>query len=450
MDHLRGHRARQAGAHCRQRIVEQHRVGRPRRIIAREPDFVDAVVEADDPVRRHRLANPLDEAGREDREALVAAERLRVLDLRPARGQHLLEVPGRGGDDVLLDLPDRVGDVADHLDLREIDRVDRGGVGRDVDDLGAAALHEERRLLDHVVADIDDHIRGLDRLVAEIAGRERRAAQEFGMGLVDHALAELGGDEGYAGLLDELEQHPAGHLAVGAGANDEDRRTRRLQLLDCGPHALFVGERPADEAALQRRRVRLLLGDVLGKFDMGGAGLFLLGEAEGLADPARDIVGAGQLVRELGDRAHHVDHIEDLEAALLRFLDRLLAGDHQDRHAAKLRIGRGGHEIGRARAQGRDADAGLAGVPPVGRGHEAGALLVARQDQLDRGRAREAVEEIQILLAGHAEHIFDAFFLEAVDEQVRSFGHSRWLRSPDGMLGTTRGRADGSLLPSKS
>ena len=32
-------------------------------------------------------------------------------------------------DDVFLDLPDRVGDVADHLDLREIDRVDLGRLG---------------------------------------------------------------------------------------------------------------------------------------------------------------------------------------------------------------------------------------------------------------------------------------------------------------------------------
>ena len=132
--------------------------------------------------------------------------------------------------------------------------------------LGAAALHEEGRLLDHVVADIDDDVGGLDRLVAKIARRQRRAAQELGMGLVDHALAELGRDEGDACLLDELEQHPAGHLAVGAGADHQDRRAGPFQLLDRGTHPLFVGQRPADEAALQRGGVRLLLGDILGKF----------------------------------------------------------------------------------------------------------------------------------------------------------------------------------------
>jgi len=141
--------------------------------------------------------------------------------------------------------------------------------------------------------------------------------------LVDHALAELGGDERDAGLLDQLEEHPAGHLAVGAGTDHQHRRFRRLDPAHCRADRLLVGMGAAHMAALQRHRLRFLLGDVLGEFDMRGAGFFLLGEPEGFADPARNVVGAGELVRILRERAHHVDDVEDLKAALLRLLDRL-------------------------------------------------------------------------------------------------------------------------------
>jgi hypothetical protein len=92
------------------------------------------------------------------------------------------------------------------------------------------------------------------------------------------------------------------------------------------------------------------------------------------------------LVREFGDRGHHRDDVEDLEAALLRFLDRLLAGDHQHRHTAQRGIGGRCDEVGRPRPQSGDADAGLAGVAAIGCGHEARALFMPGQDQLDLGR----------------------------------------------------------------
>jgi hypothetical protein len=44
-------------------------------------------------------------------------------------------------------------------------------------------------------------------------------------------------------------------------------------------------------------------------------------------------------------------------------------------------------EVERARAEGGDADAGAAGQAAVGRGHERSGLLVAGEDELDRGRA---------------------------------------------------------------
>ena len=114
------------------------------------------------------------------------------------------------------------------------------------------------------------------------------------------------------------QQHPPGHLAVGARADHQHRRLGLLDRLDrlrappwARPRGGARGWRAIGAA------VGLLVGDVLGKFEMGRAGLFLLGEAERFAHAARDIVGAGQLVGIFGDRPHHRDHVEDLEAALL-------------------------------------------------------------------------------------------------------------------------------------
>ena len=152
---------------------------------------------------------------------------------------------------------------------------------------------------------------------------------------------------------------------------------------------------------------------------MHRAGLFLFRQAIGFAHAAGNVVPRMQLARVFGNRIHHRDHVEDLELALFRFLDRFLAGDHHHRHAAQLRIGGGGDEIGRAGAERGDADAGLARVAAIGRGHEAGALFVAREHQLDLFGATEAVEEVEVLFAGHTEDIFAALGFEAFDEQVR-------------------------------
>ena len=63
-------------------------------------------------------------------------------------------------DDRLVELPDRIADVADDLVVWKVYLVDLGGIKVDVDDLlPAAADHEERGLLDHIVPDVDDQVR---------------------------------------------------------------------------------------------------------------------------------------------------------------------------------------------------------------------------------------------------------------------------------------------------
>ena len=94
--------------------------------------------------------------------------------------------------EVFVDLPDAIGDVADHFGLWEIDGVDGGGIEVDVDNLAFAFLHKEGRLFDDIVADIDDNIGGLDRAVEEVSGGECSIAEEERVPLIDDAFAHFG------------------------------------------------------------------------------------------------------------------------------------------------------------------------------------------------------------------------------------------------------------------
>ena len=149
---------------------------------------------------------------------------------------------------------------------------------------------------------------------------------------------------------------------------------------------------------------------------------------------SRTIVGNGvradDLPRHLGQRRHAGDDVDDLEARLLAGHDPLLAGDHDHRHGAELGVGGAGREIERAGAERRDANARLAGQPAVGRRHERRRLLVAGQDQLDR-RAAQRFDDVEVLLAGHAENPLDALVLERGDQQVRALCHVNVPLSPE-------------------
>ncbi|MNH22992.1 hypothetical protein D3C79_828700 [compost metagenome] len=124
----------------------------------------------------------------------------------------------------------------------------------------------------------------------------------------------------------------------------------------------------------------------------------------------------------LGDGVHHAAHVDDLEAALLGLLDRLLTGDHHHRHAAQIGVRTGGDQVGRARAEGRQADASLAGQAAVGGGHEARRLLVAGEHQLDL-RLAQGFEQVEVFLTGNAEYILDTFVFQALHNDIGGLGH---------------------------
>ena len=99
-------------------------------------------------------------------------------------------------------------------------------------DLEATFVHEKRRFLDHIVADIDDQIGRRSRIVDGVVVRKRRGAHVAGMSLVDHALAHLGADERNAGQFDELFEHVARALAVRACPDEQQWILRLFDHLD--------------------------------------------------------------------------------------------------------------------------------------------------------------------------------------------------------------------------
>ena len=153
---------------------------------------------------------------------------------------------------------------------------------------------------------------------------------------------------------------------------------------------------------------------------MGGAGPLFLSQSECLANPRRHAVAADDLPGEFGQWPHHVDHVDNLELALLGALDRLLAGDHHHRHGAKLGVGGGGDQIGGTGAKGGEADTGLAGQAAVGGGHKAGGLLMAGDHQFDL-RSAQGFEQVEVLFSGDGKDVLDPFRFQGTDEQVRGF-----------------------------
>ena len=144
-----------------------------------------------------------------------------------------------------LELPQAVGDVAHHFDLREVHRIHLGGVEVDVNHFGATGAHEEGRLFHHVVAHVDDQVGLVDGAVYEVAVGQGGVAQEVRTGFVHYPFTHLGGDYRNAQFFHELAQHLAGQLAVGAGTGQQQRLAGALDGLDGPADGLVFGNRAA-------------------------------------------------------------------------------------------------------------------------------------------------------------------------------------------------------------
>ena len=114
---------------------------------------------------------------------------------------------------------------------------------------------------------------------------------------------------------------------------------------------------------------------------------------------------------------NRLHEVEDLVAFLVQPRRRALARDRHDRRAVHVGVGQAGDEVGGARPERGHANAGAAGQPAVDVGHERRALLVVRGDELDRA-VEQRVHDVDVLLAGNAEDVLDAFVLEAADQEL--------------------------------
>ena len=119
----------------------------------------------------------------------------------------------------------------------------------------------------------------------------------------------------------------------------------------------------------------------------------------------------------LGQRTHRLDDVHILMRFLVDAVPAALAGDGHQRRPVEVGIGDPGGEIGGARAQRREAHPRAAGEPAPGVRHEGGALLVPRGDELDP-RIHQGVDDVEDLLAGHAEDVAHPLVLQTPRNDV--------------------------------
>src|ERR1700745_230902 len=93
--------------------------------------------------------------------------------------------------DAVCQQPQGGTEIADDLSLREVDLFDMRRLVTDMDDVGPVSAHDERRLLDRIVADRDDEVRALDGLVNVVALGERGRAHVEVSAARHRALAHL-------------------------------------------------------------------------------------------------------------------------------------------------------------------------------------------------------------------------------------------------------------------
>src|SRR5690606_6954808 len=141
-----------------------------------------------------------------------------------------------------------VGDISDDFLLRMVYRVDLCRDEIDVDDLQVVAPHEERGLLDHVMADVDDQVGGVDGAVHEVVRGERGIAHVQRIMLVQYALAHLGRKEGNPGLVYELAQHLGGQFPVRGRTNENEGALCIFDHIDRGANGFDFGDGPAELA----------------------------------------------------------------------------------------------------------------------------------------------------------------------------------------------------------
>ena len=155
---------------------------------------------------------------------------------------------------------------------------------------------------------------------------------------------------------------------------------------------------------------------------MGRARLALLGVLEGQTHDLAHRVGADDLLRALGDRLKHGRQVEILVAGELHPVGAHLSRDGHQRRTVQIGIGHTGDKVGRAGAEGGQADAGPAGQTAIDIGHKSRTLLVAHRDKADLA-VPDGKHQVKCFLARNAEHHIDALSFQTVHQHLRGRFH---------------------------
>ena len=165
--------------------------------------------------------------------------------------------------------------------------------------------------------------------------------RNLGLRLVDHALAELGGDEGDAGLLDQLGQHRGWSWCGWRRRRSPAAATWPSRSASTAARMRFlVGERAADVAASAAASSRSARRRCPRGIRDGRRRAFPPRARRKASRTRRGILSAeaSWWVYLVSGRIMSTTS-RIWKRPCLELLDRLLAGDHHHRHAAQLGIG---------------------------------------------------------------------------------------------------------------
>jgi hypothetical protein len=179
------------------------------------------------PSSGHHLPDVGDQPLRDHREAVVVGPRADALEDFAAQLVERTVGPQRPRQPV-GQRRQRRPDITQQLGMREEHFLDVGRRISHVKHLRPFRSHQERRLLDRVVADRDDQVSAIDRPMHVVAFRQRRGAHVQLRAAGDRALSHLRVEERNPDTLHEVRQLLHQPRTV-SGPADHDQRPLRLE-----------------------------------------------------------------------------------------------------------------------------------------------------------------------------------------------------------------------------
>ena len=281
----------------------------------------------------------------------------------------------------------------------------------------------------------DHQIGAAARLVGGEGTVATDEAQGQRVGAADAAHAVGRGDDRNAQAVRQLGDLVARFRQRGAMADEQHGLVGGSQQIDGRGHVGFAGARSVRAVHMRGRRqidVGFFLIHVVGDVQVHRTGTARDHGVHGLAQGQRQHVHPCGLEGALDDRAHHlrevglVVFVQLLEGRAIVLRGRHVGGDGHEGRRIRQRGGQRHDHIGRARAGGGERGHRLVLDAKVGVGHVAGALLVARRDQLDLvTHVIERIEDADVAVTADAEDIGHLFLDQVMGDEFAALhgGH---------------------------